>query len=152
MNGTGLGIPPAEINIAEVIHTSDADVLTPSILLNIAEVIHTADAPVLTPVLTIATTGSGLAYSLVTQTYVGTVTLTNTGSSSVTGPFQILFTGLTANVTLANATGTLSGTSYLTVSAPASLAPGQSAVVNVQFKDPSNATIVFTPVIPASLN
>jgi hypothetical protein len=150
---TPLPMASVALNIAEVIHTADAPVLTvESIALNIAEVIHTADAPVLTPVLTIATTGSGLAYSLVTQTYVGTVTLTNTGSSSVTGPFQILFTGLTANVTLANATGTLSGTSYLTVSAPASLAPGQSAVVNVQFKDPSNATIVFTPVIPASLN
>ena len=167
LSGTGQGLPPAVINIAEVIHTTDADLLTPSTLLsiaevihttdadlptpstllNIAEIIHTTDAPVLTPEITIAVNASGLAYSRVSKTYVGAVTLTNTGSASVSGPFQILFTGLTANVTLVNATGTLSGTPYITVSAPASLAPGQSVVVNVQFTDPSNATIHFTPVI-----
>ena len=167
LTGTGIALPPAVINIAEVIHTSDADLLmpstllniaevihttdadlpTPSTLLNIAEVIHTADAPVLTPVVSIAVTASGVAYSRVTQTYVGAVTLKNTGSGSVSGPFQILFIGLTANVTLVNATGTFSGTPYITVAAPASLAPGQSVVVNVQFKDPSNATIHFTPQV-----
>jgi N-acetylneuraminic acid mutarotase len=167
LTGTGLAIPPAVINIAEVIHTTDtdvatpstllniaevihttdADLATPSTLLNIAEVIHTTDAPVLTPEVMIAVTASGLAYSRVSQTYVGAVTLKNTGSGSVSGPFQILFTGLTPNVTLVNATGTILGNPYITVSAPASLAPGQSVVVNVQFKDPSGATIHFTPQV-----
>jgi hypothetical protein len=167
LTGTGQGLPPAVINIvevihttdadgltpstllsiAEVIHTTDADLPTPSTLLNIAEIIHTTDAPVLTPEIPIGVNASGLAYSRISRTYVGAVTLTNTGSASVNGPFQILFTGLPANVTLVNATGTLSGTPYITVSAPASLAPGQSVVVNVQFTDPSNATIHFTPVI-----
>jgi len=59
---------------------------------------------------------------------------------------QILFTGITAGATLANATGNLSGTPYLTVPV-AGLAPGQSVTVNVQFKNPSNATINFTPAI-----
>ena len=99
------------------------------------------------PQATITVTTSGLAYSRVSQTYVGTVTLKNTGSSSVSGPFQILFTGLSANATLVNATGTLAGTPYITVSAPPSLAPGQSVVVNVQFANPSNAVIHFTPLV-----
>jgi hypothetical protein len=167
LTGTGITPPAVVLNIAEVIHTSDAPMLTPSTLLNIAEVIHTSDAPaptpstllniaevirttdapVLTPEITLTITASGLAYSRVSQTYVGAVTIKNTGSGSVSGPFQILFTGLTADVTLANATGTFDGTQYITVTSPASLAPGQSVVVNVQFKDPSNATIHFTPQV-----
>jgi len=147
---TGAGISVVNLVINEVIHTTDAPLLTPATALNIAEVIHTADAPVLTPILPIAVTASGLAYSRVTQTYVGAITITNTGAANVAGPFQIVFTGLPANVTLVNATGAVSGTPYLTVSAPASLAPGQAVVVNVEFKNPSNATIHFTPVIPGA--
>ncbi len=47
VSGTGI-VPPASLNIAEVIHTTDAPVLSPSTRLSIAEVIHTSDAPVLT--------------------------------------------------------------------------------------------------------
>jgi hypothetical protein len=75
------------------------------------------------------------------------VTLSNISSSAVSGPVQILFMGMPANVTLVNATGNLSGTPYLTVPAGGGLAPGQSATVSVQFKNPSNATINFTPAI-----
>jgi hypothetical protein len=95
----------------------------------------------------IATTTSGLAYSRVSQTFNGTVTLTNISGSAINGPLQIVFFGMPANVTLANATSNLSGTPYLTVPAVVSLAPGQSATVNVQFKNPSNATLNLTPVI-----
>jgi hypothetical protein len=94
-----------------------------------------------------ATTASGLAYSRVTQSFNGTVTLKNISDSAISGPLQIFFTGLTDGVTLANATGDLSGTPYVTVPAASGLAPGQSITVNVQFKNPSNATINFTPAI-----
>jgi hypothetical protein len=103
--------------------------------------------PVLVPPSEIATTASGLAYSRVSQTFNGTITLTNISSSGISGPMQILFTGLTAGVTLVNATGDFSGSPYLTVPGLASLAPGQVATVGVQFKDPSFSTINFTPVI-----
>jgi hypothetical protein len=142
-----LGIPPAEINIAEVIHTSDADVLTPSILLNIAEVIHTTDAPALPPRISVAVTASGLAFSRVSQTFNGTVTIKNTGSSKILAPIQLLFNGLTPGVTLANATGTNAGTPNITMIAPLSIAPGSPVVVNVKFKDPSHAAIHFTPQV-----
>jgi len=64
-----------------------------------------------------ATTASGLSYSRVTQTFNGTVTITNTGTSLISGPLQILFLGLPANVSLVNATGNLSGTPYITIAA-----------------------------------
>jgi hypothetical protein len=95
----------------------------------------------------VATTASGLAYSRVSQTFNGSLTLTNTSPSAISGPLQILFTGLTPGVTLVNATNTLAGTPYLTVPALAGLPPGQSVTLGVQFKNPSNAPITFTPAI-----
>jgi YVTN family beta-propeller protein len=102
----------------------------------------------------VSTTASGLAYSRVTQTFNGTVTLTNISSSAISAPLQILFTGMPANVTLVNATGNLSGTPYVTVPVASltpgqvpSLAPGQSVTVPVQFKNLSNVLINSTPVI-----
>jgi hypothetical protein len=102
-------------------------------------------SPTPIPSTQVATTASGLAYSRVSGTFNGTVTLTNIGSTTVNGPLQIIFTSMTAGVTLANATGNLSGTPYFTVPAVVGLAPGQSVTVNVQFRNPSNAVINFTP-------
>ncbi len=95
----------------------------------------------------VATTASGLVYSRVSHAFNGTVTITNISNSPISGPFSILFTGLTSGVTLANATGNFSGSPYLTVPTVASLAPGQSAAVGVQFDNPSFGTINFTPVV-----
>jgi YVTN family beta-propeller protein len=95
----------------------------------------------------VATRASGLAYSRVSRTFNGTVTITNISSGTIRGPFQISLTGLTAGVTLVNATGDFSGSPFLTVPAVASLASGQSATVSVQFQNPSFGTINFTPLI-----
>ncbi len=95
----------------------------------------------------VATTASGLSYSRVNQTFNGTLTVKNIGSSAISGPLQIVLFGMTVGVALANATANLSGTPYLTIPAVTNLAPGQSATVSVQFKNPSNATINFTPAI-----
>jgi hypothetical protein len=75
------------------------------------------------------------------------VTVRNISSSTINGPLQSVFFGMPPNVTLANATSNLSGTPYLTVPAIASLAPGQSVTVNVQFKNPLNNVLNLTPVI-----
>ena len=93
----------------------------------------------------ISVTSSGLAYSRATQTFNGIVTITNISNSTINGPFQIVFDSLTAGVTLTNATSTFGGWPY--VSVPASLAPGQSASVNMQFRNASNAVINASPVI-----
>ena len=109
--------------------------------------INCVQLPPVVPSSQIATTASGLAYSRVSQTFNGTVTLTNISGSAISGPLQILFMGLPPGVTVANATNNLSGTPYLTVPAVSTLAPSQSATVSVQFKNPSNAAINFTPVV-----
>jgi len=94
----------------------------------------------------VTTTASGLTYSRVSQTFNGTVTFKNIGTSPISGPFEILLTGLPANVVLVNATVSLSGSPLLT-SPAAGLTPGQSATVSVRFKSPSNSAIHFTPVL-----
>ena len=94
----------------------------------------------------ISTIASGLAYSRVSLTFNGTVTVKNISAATIAGPFEIVFSALPSGVTLANATGTIGGLPYLTLPG-ASLAPGQSATVNVQFRNPSNVQINFTPVI-----
>lgn len=90
----------------------------------------------------LATTTSGLAYSRVSQTFNGTLTLKNVGKTAITGPLQVLFNGLPATVTLANGTGSLAGTPYLTAPV-SSLAPGQSLTVAVQFKNSASTAINF---------
>ena len=71
----------------------------------------------------------------------------HTGSIAINGPLQVLFMGMTAGVTLVNATGNLSGTPYLTIPALNGLGPGQSVTVSVQFSNPSNAKITVIPVV-----
>ena len=90
---------------------------------------------------------SDLAHSKAMPTFNGTVTITNVSAAGIAGPLQVIFFGVTAQATLANATGTLSGTPYITVSAPVSLAPGKSVNVSVQFENPANTAINFVPVI-----
>jgi hypothetical protein len=106
-----------------------------------------AALPILLGASQIVVISSGLAYSRVTQTFNATVTLTNVGNSTIDGPFQIVFDSLTAGVTLKNATGTFGGWPFITAPAAGSLTPGQSASVNVQFTNPTNAVINASPLI-----
>jgi hypothetical protein len=59
-----------------------------------------------------------------------TVTITNTGSSTINGPFQVVLDSLEQGFTLKNATGNLGGWAYITVPEAGSLEPGQSASVD----------------------
>lgn len=94
----------------------------------------------------IQVTGSGLAYSRVTRTFDGTVTVSNIGTTAIAGPIQIVMDSLTSGVTLVNASSTFGGFPYITVPGVNSLAPGQSATVSVQFMNPSFTAIYFVPV------
>jgi hypothetical protein len=105
------------------------------------------------PSTAISITASGLAYSRVSQTFDGTLTITNISSGSLVGPFQVVFMSMPTGVTVPNSTGSFVGNPYITVPAVASLTPGQSATVSVEFKNPADATINLTPVIySGSLN
>ncbi|PIF09342.1 ExeM/NucH family extracellular endonuclease [Janthinobacterium sp. 13] len=96
----------------------------------------------------VSTASSGLAYNRATQKYTGTFSFTNTGTSALSGPFQVAFGGLPAGVSLANATGTHAGAAYVTVNA-ASLAPGATASFAVSFTNPSKVTITYSASIYA---
>jgi hypothetical protein len=103
--------------------------------------------PPIIPPTQVSTTASGLAYSRVTKTFNGTVTIKNTSGTTLTTAtnFQLVLNSLPAGVTLANSVGTFNQCPYLTIPTVRSLAPGQSVTVAVQFSNPSNATINFTP-------
>jgi hypothetical protein len=91
-------------------------------------------------------TASGLSFSRVSQTFNGTLTLTNISGTEVSGALQILFTGMPASVTLDNATGSFSGIPYLTVPTSA-LAAGQSITASLRFKNPLGVTLNLNPTI-----
>ena len=79
-----------------------------------------------------------------TNKYTGTVTITNTSAAALKGPLQFQLQGLTAGVTLDNATGLKDGVPYVTLG-EAELAPGQSATLTTTFSNPSRAVIGYTP-------
>jgi Cellulase (glycosyl hydrolase family 5) len=95
----------------------------------------------------ISVTASGLAYSRVTKTFNGTITITNVSASTISGPFQVWFSGLPVGVSVVSPSGTFSGSPYLTVPGAASLTSGQSATFSVQFQNPSDVTISLTPAV-----
>jgi hypothetical protein len=89
-------------------------------------------------------TTTAFTYNRRTQIFSGAVTVANTSTTTLNGPLSVVLTGLTAGVTALNATGsTVSGPYYTFDVLP--LPPGQSASFGVEFTDPSNARIGFTP-------
>ena len=96
----------------------------------------------------VSVVSSGLAYNRTTQQYAGTLSVTNSGSSAIKGPFQVLFEGLPAGVAVANASGSHAGAAYVSVDA-ATLAPGAMLTLAVKFNNPSKVTIHYTPRIIA---
>jgi len=93
----------------------------------------------------IRVTTSAFVFNRVTQTYSGTVTISNTGTTPINSPITIVLTNLTAGVTAIGPTGVLAGQGpyYLVPGTGSTLAAGQSATVPVQFNNPSNARIAF---------
>jgi hypothetical protein len=95
----------------------------------------------------ISTTGSGLAYSRVSKTFTGTLTIKNISNNAINGPFQIVLTSMPSGVTLVNATGTTGGFPYITIPTASSLEPGQSASVNIQISNPAGVLINSVPLV-----
>lgn len=109
--------------------------------------INGVPVPPIIPPTQVSTTASGLAYSRVTRTFDGTVTITNTSGTTLTTPtsFQLVLNSLPSGVTLTNSMGTFNNCPYITIPTLTSMVPGQSVTVAVQFSNPSDATINFTP-------
>jgi len=80
------------------------------------------------------------------------VTVTNTGTTPLAGSVYLVFDGLSSNATLVNASGVSNnppaGSVYMTMPGTAGgLAPGASAVITLEFINPTNGGIVYTPRI-----
>jgi hypothetical protein len=71
--------------------------------------------------------------------------VTNTSSATIQGPIETVLSNLSANAAMVNAMGTSNGSPYIKVSS-APLAPGATASVQIQFTNPTNGFINFTPV------
>jgi sugar lactone lactonase YvrE len=90
---------------------------------------------------------SGFLFSRVTHLFTGTLLITNTGNQPTPGSLQLVFTDLAAGVSLERASGLFNGSPFITLPAATTLSPGQSVAVSVQFSDPANSRITFTPVV-----
>ena len=75
-----------------------------------------------------------------------TLTVMNTSSNNIFGPLQVVLTNLPSGVSLSNASGTYLGNPYITVPGVGTLTPGGSASVELQFTNPGNMNVTFTPV------
>jgi uncharacterized protein len=92
-------------------------------------------------------TASGLVYNRATKLFGGTITLTNTGTTTISGQFQLVFTGLPAGVLLSNASGTDSnGNPYILVNV-GTLAPKKTFTFSIFFSNPNNVLISYLPQI-----
>jgi predicted extracellular nuclease len=85
---------------------------------------------------------SGVVTNRVTLKTSGRVTITNTSGTALNGPLHLRLDGLTAGVTLDNASGNQGGAPYLTLP-NASLAAGASVTVTVTFSNPSRGGVGF---------
>jgi len=89
---------------------------------------------------------NGLAVNRITGKYTGTLSFTNKSAAAITGPFQVMFDGLSAGVTLDNKSGDRSGAPYLTVN-NGLIAPGATVTVSMTFSNPSKAVVGYTTKI-----
>lgn len=85
------------------------------------------------------------------------VRITNTGTNAVPGPLYLVLDNLSSNATLLNGDGVTQvlaplGSPYVAVSLTGNtLAPGDSAVAQLQFSDPTGAAITYsTRVLPVT--
>jgi hypothetical protein len=88
-------------------------------------------------------TQQGAVYNRVSGKYAGAVTVTNTGGAALAGPFQLKLAGLSAGITLDNASGSDAGLPYVTLTG--TLAPGASLNVPLTFTNPARSLVTYTP-------
>ncbi len=99
----------------------------------------------------------GLRVNRATHQVAQTVTITNTGSSTIAGAISFVLDNLTAGVTLVGATGTThqvgtAGSPYIDVlPAGMQLGVGQSITVNLVFSDPGLVSFTYKPRVLAGL-
>jgi DNA/RNA endonuclease G (NUC1) len=91
---------------------------------------------------------SGLILNRATGAFTGTVTVTNTSTTSFNGAMQMFFDSLPSSVKLLNATGQLDQSPFITTQVT-SLAPGEQITVPVQFSNPQRVSVSYSPAVYA---
>lgn len=87
-------------------------------------------------------TSSGLIYNRATGIYSGTLTIRNTSGMSLTGPFSVVLTNVSAGVTFEDETG-ISAAGPILSADVATLSPGQSVNVPYQLRNSSTTPPSF---------
>ena len=95
----------------------------------------------------VAITRGGLRYNFSTARFAQGITITNPGTSAISGPVSLVLDNLSSNASLyspAGSTGCAAPQSspYITISA-GNLAPGASASATLQFTDPTKSAITY---------
>jgi len=94
----------------------------------------------------VSMSSTGFVYNRIKHTGTETVTIKNTSGQALTGPLQLVFSGLGAGVTAANATGTWGGNPYWTATG-SSLAPGASVSVSVTLSYQTGTNVSATAAV-----
>lgn len=89
---------------------------------------------------------NGLSVNRTTGKYTGTLSFTNKTTAPISGPFHVLFSGLSAGVTLDNKSGEQGGYPYLTANG-GTIAPGATINVSITFSNPNKLVVGYTPKI-----
>jgi hypothetical protein len=96
---------------------------------------------------------SGFRLNHATNQYVQTVTIMNTSTGTIPGPITLALDALSSNATLVNGNGNTSCTvpagSMFINAQQAALVPGHSVTVTLQFNNPTNQGITYTPRVLA---
>jgi uncharacterized protein len=101
-----------------------------------------ASATEVTSAVSVAATG--LAYSRLSKSWTGTVTITNTSGTAISAPVQLVLANLTAGDTVSNANGVSAQGPYITAQSGGSLAPGASVSVAVRINGPQTPAPTYT--------
>ena len=97
----------------------------------------------------VSVTRGGFRFNFTTHQFIQADTLTNNSASAIAGPIYLVLDNLSANVSLANATGVTAnvaplGSPFITVvTSSGSLAPGAQVSINLLFNDPPKSPITY---------
>jgi predicted extracellular nuclease len=137
--GTSKNPKPQDLYVKNAYRASDHDPVV--ISLNLTPTFNNVTAQG-------AVTLTGAALNRATGKYTGKFSFTNKSDAPITGPFMFELSGLTAGVTLDNASGTHNGNVYVAVG-NGSLAPNETISATLTFTNPSKGAIGYTPVVYA---
>ncbi len=135
----------APANQQQVAWSYNAPVINDNSALSFSAAVVSTCAPNVSGSLSV--TRLGYVYNPATQRFSQTVRLTNTSTTPITGPLALVLDNLSANATVFNASGktsctTPAGLPFVDVTV-ASLAPGATISVVLQFTNPAKTTISY---------